>query len=65
MKARYARTEKSVKDLNLSVDLLKKESVKLLQRTALAEKEMKYGHNELLYVLLNKGRPFLLMLKYA
>ncbi|BAT74805.1 RGS1-HXK1-interacting protein 1 [Vigna umbellata] len=45
--ARYARTEKSVKDLNLSVDLLKKESVKLLQRTALAEKEMKYGHTEL------------------
>lgn len=45
--ARYARTEKSVKDLNLSVDLLKKESVKLLERTALAEKEMKYGHNEL------------------
>ncbi|TKY58950.1 hypothetical protein E2542_SST16025 [Spatholobus suberectus] len=45
--ARYVRTEKNVKDLNLSVDLLKKESVKLLQRTALAEKEMKYGHNEL------------------
>ncbi|CAJ1939716.1 unnamed protein product [Sphenostylis stenocarpa] len=46
--ARYARTEKNIKDLNLSVDLLKKESVKLLQRTALAEKEMKYGHTELL-----------------
>nr|XP_007157828.1 hypothetical protein PHAVU_002G101500g [Phaseolus vulgaris]ESW29822.1 hypothetical protein PHAVU_002G101500g [Phaseolus vulgaris] len=46
--ARYARTEKSVKDFNLSVDLLKKESGKLLQRTALAEKEMKYGHSELL-----------------
>ncbi|RDX68380.1 hypothetical protein CR513_52639, partial [Mucuna pruriens] len=45
--ARYARTEKNVKDLNFSVDLLKKESVKLLQRTALAEKEMKYGHTEL------------------
>ncbi|KAL2344644.1 hypothetical protein Fmac_005929 [Flemingia macrophylla] len=45
--ARYARTEKNVKDLNLSVDLLKKESVKLLQRAALAEKEMKYGHTEL------------------
>ncbi|RZC04171.1 RGS1-HXK1-interacting protein 1 [Glycine soja] len=44
---RYARTEKNVKDLGLSVDLLKKESVKLLQRTALAEKEMKYGHTEL------------------
>lgn len=56
MKARYARTEKSVKDLNLSVDLLKKESVKLLQRTALAEKEMKYGHTELQYVSLVKER---------
>ncbi|WVZ22307.1 hypothetical protein V8G54_000851 [Vigna mungo] len=54
--ARYARTEKSVKDLNLSVDLLKKESAKLLQRTALAEKEMKYGHTELQYVLLVKER---------
>jgi len=56
MKARFARTEKSVKDLNLSVDLLKKESVKLLQRTALAEKEMKYGHTELQYVSLVKER---------
>ncbi|XP_027347084.1 RGS1-HXK1-interacting protein 1 isoform X2 [Abrus precatorius] len=45
--ARYASAEKNVKDLNLSVDILKKESVKLLQRTALAEKEMKYGHTEL------------------
>lgn len=56
MKARYASAEKNVKNLNLSVDLLKKESVKLLQRTALAEKEMKYGHNELVYVLLVKQR---------
>lgn len=56
MKARYASAEKNVKDLNLSVDLLKKESIKLLQRTALAEKEMKYGHNELMYVLLVKER---------
>lgn len=46
--ARYASAEKNVKDLNLSVDLLKKESIKLLQRTALAEKEMKYGHSELM-----------------
>ncbi|KAL5193174.1 RGS1-HXK1-interacting protein 1 [Glycine soja] len=45
--ARYARIEKNVKDLNLSVDLLKKENAKLLQRTTLAEKEMKYGHTEL------------------
>ncbi|KAI5387292.1 RGS1-HXK1-interacting protein 1 [Lathyrus oleraceus] len=46
--ARYASAEKNVKDLNLSVNLLRKESIKLLQRTALAEKEMKYGHNELM-----------------
>ncbi|XP_061360361.1 RGS1-HXK1-interacting protein 1 [Gastrolobium bilobum] len=46
--ARYASAEKNVKDLSLSVDLLKKESIKLLQRTALAEKEMKYGRNELM-----------------
>ncbi|KAK2434380.1 RGS1-HXK1-interacting protein [Trifolium repens] len=46
--ARYASAEKNVKDVNLSIDLLKKESIKLLQRTALAEKEMKYGHNELM-----------------
>jgi len=52
VKARYASAEKNVKDLNLSVDLLKKESIKLLQRTAFAEKEMKYGHSELMYVLL-------------
>ncbi|PNY06491.1 hypothetical protein L195_g002958 [Trifolium pratense] len=45
---RYASAEKNVKNLNLSVDLLKKESIKLLQRTSLAEKEMKYGHNELM-----------------
>lgn len=45
--ARYASAEKNVKDLNLSVDLLKKESIKLLERTTLAEKEMKYGHTEL------------------
>lgn len=47
-----------MKDLNLSVNLLRKESVKLLQRTALAEKEMKYGHNELMYVLLFKERMY-------
>lgn len=58
MKARYASAEKNVKDLNLSVDLLKKESIKLLERTTLAEKEMKYGHTELTYVLSVKQRTF-------
>lgn len=37
---------------------MKKESKKLLERTALAEKDMKYGHNELMYVLLLKERIF-------
>ncbi|XP_054816454.1 RGS1-HXK1-interacting protein 1 [Prosopis cineraria] len=46
--ARYVSAEKNVKDLNLSVDLMRKESKKLLERTALAEKNMKYGHNELM-----------------
>ncbi|KAF7836920.1 RGS1-HXK1-interacting protein 1 [Senna tora] len=45
--ARYASAEKSVRDLKLSVDLMKKESKKLIERTGLAEKDMKYGHNEL------------------
>ncbi|XP_028759752.1 RGS1-HXK1-interacting protein 1 isoform X2 [Neltuma alba] len=43
----YASAEKNVRDLNLSVDLMRKESKKLLERTALAEKDMRYGHNEL------------------
>ncbi|XP_028759753.1 RGS1-HXK1-interacting protein 1 isoform X3 [Neltuma alba] len=45
--AQYASAEKNVRDLNLSVDLMRKESKKLLERTALAEKDMRYGHNEL------------------
>lgn len=56
MKARYARAEKNVKDLNQSLELMKNESKKLLERTALAEKDLKYGHNELMYVLLVKER---------
>ncbi|KAJ7982659.1 Ankyrin repeat domain-containing protein 2 [Quillaja saponaria] len=45
--AQYARAEKNVKELNLSVDLMKKESQKLLGRASFAEKDMNYGHNEL------------------
>ena len=56
MKARYASAEKRVKDLNISVDLMKMESKKLLERAALAERDMKYGHNELMYVLSLKER---------
>lgn len=46
--ARFVRAEKNVKELNLSVDLMKKESKKLLERAALAEKDMNYGHTELM-----------------
>ncbi|OVA08854.1 hypothetical protein BVC80_8041g5 [Macleaya cordata] len=46
--AQYVRAERNVKELHLSVDLMKKESQKLLERSALAEKDMKRGHNELM-----------------
>lgn len=46
--AQYLKAEKNVNGLNLSVDLMKKESSKLLERAALAEKEMKHGHTELM-----------------
>ncbi|XP_038992932.1 RGS1-HXK1-interacting protein 1-like [Hibiscus syriacus] len=46
--AKFLRAEKNVKELNVSVDLTKKESTKLLERAALAEKDMKRGHKELL-----------------
>ncbi|KAF5748849.1 hypothetical protein HS088_TW04G00809 [Tripterygium wilfordii] len=45
--AKYVKVEKNVKELNLSVDLMKKESRKLLERAALAEKDMTQGHTEL------------------
>ncbi|GMP92204.1 hypothetical protein CsSME_00042522 [Camellia sinensis var. sinensis] len=47
-KARFLRAEKNVKELNLSVDLMKKESRKLLERAALAEKDMKHGQSDLM-----------------
>ncbi|XVF04527.1 hypothetical protein REPUB_Repub05bG0091500 [Reevesia pubescens] len=46
--AQFLRAEKNVKELNLSVDLMKKESSKLLERAALAEKDMKRGRAELM-----------------
>lgn len=46
--AQFVRAEKNVKELNLSVDLMKNESRKLLERAALAEKDMKCGHTELM-----------------
>ena len=48
MQAKFVRAKDNVKELNLSVDLLKMESNKLLDRTALAETEMKHGHAELM-----------------
>lgn len=45
--ARFLRAEKNVKELNLSVDLMNKESRKLLERAALAEKDMKHGQSDL------------------
>ncbi|XP_057753610.1 RGS1-HXK1-interacting protein 1 isoform X2 [Arachis stenosperma] len=44
----YATVEKGVRDLNISVDFMKKESKKLLERAALAERDMKYGRTELM-----------------
>ncbi|KAF2314578.1 hypothetical protein GH714_027750 [Hevea brasiliensis] len=46
--SKFLKAEKNVKELNLSVDLMKKESRKLLERASLAEKDMKHGHTELL-----------------
>ncbi|EOA17246.1 hypothetical protein CARUB_v10005520mg [Capsella rubella] len=46
--AQFLRAEKHVQELNMSVDLMKKESKKLLERTALAEKDMKRGLSELM-----------------
>ncbi|CAN4091648.1 unnamed protein product [Withania somnifera] len=46
--AKYSKAEKNVKELSLSVDLMKKESEKLLERAAFAEKDMKRGHSNLM-----------------
>uniref|UniRef100_A0A7N0TJV3 RGS1-HXK1-interacting protein 1 n=1 Tax=Kalanchoe fedtschenkoi TaxID=63787 RepID=A0A7N0TJV3_KALFE len=45
--ALFVKVEKNVQDLNMSVDLMKKESQKLLQRASLAEKEMLSGRSQL------------------
>ena len=49
LQAQFLRAEKHVQELNMSVDLMKKESMKLLERSALAEKDMKRGLSELMY----------------
>ncbi|KAK6145036.1 hypothetical protein DH2020_021856 [Rehmannia glutinosa] len=48
LSAQFVRAEKNVKELALSVDLMKKESQKLLERSVLAEKDMKRGHSDLM-----------------
>ncbi|KAI3716480.1 hypothetical protein L1987_67391 [Smallanthus sonchifolius] len=45
--ARIVKATNNVHDLTISVQLMKKESEKLLERAALAEKGMKYGYGEL------------------
>ncbi|CAI9108204.1 OLC1v1007756C2 [Oldenlandia corymbosa var. corymbosa] len=45
--ARFQRAEESVNEIRLSVDLMKKESMKLIERAGLAQSEMKKGQNEL------------------
>ncbi|KAK9224284.1 hypothetical protein WN943_009317 [Citrus x changshan-huyou] len=47
LNAMFVRAEKNVNELNLSGELMKKESKKLLERAALAEKEMIRGETEL------------------
>ncbi|KAH7836891.1 hypothetical protein Vadar_007054 [Vaccinium darrowii] len=59
--AQFVRAEKNVKELNLSVDVMKNESKKLLERAALAEKDMKHGHSE----LMNAGSQIQRLVKSA
>ncbi|MCD9646674.1 RGS1-HXK1-interacting protein 1 [Datura stramonium] len=46
--AKFSKAEKNVKELSLSVGLMKKESKKLLERATLAEEDMKRGHSHLM-----------------
>ncbi|KAL6203882.1 hypothetical protein ACLB2K_021153 [Fragaria x ananassa] len=50
LEAKYAKAEKNVNQLNLSVDLMKQESKKLLERAGYAEKHMKVGQTDLMDV---------------
>ncbi|CAN1138199.1 RGS1-HXK1-interacting protein 1 [Linum perenne] len=46
--SRFHKAEKSVKDFSSSVGQMKKESQKLIERAALAHKDIKHGHTELM-----------------
>ncbi|KAL9236069.1 hypothetical protein vseg_010776 [Gypsophila vaccaria] len=48
--ARFTKAENNMKMLQISVDVMKKESRKLLERTTFAEKEMANGQAELINV---------------
>lgn len=52
LQTKFLKAEKNVNELKLSIDLTKRESKKLLERSALAEKEMLQGRSELMYVFL-------------
>lgn len=45
--AQFLKVEKNIKDFGISVELMKNESKKLLERAALAEDDMKKGHAKL------------------
>lgn len=47
MQAQFVRAENNIRELTLSVDLMKNESKKLLERSVLAEKDMKRGYSDL------------------
>lgn len=49
LQAQFVRVENNMRELNLSVDLMKKESRKLVERAALAEKDMRQGQSDLAY----------------
>lgn len=51
MQGLFVKVEKNVTDINMSVDIMKKESQKLLQRASLAENEMLSGRSALKYAL--------------
>ncbi|KAL5563784.1 hypothetical protein UlMin_033531 [Ulmus minor] len=46
--SQFVRAEKNVKELSISVDVMKNESKKLLERAALAERDMNYGYSDLM-----------------
>ncbi|KAL8480887.1 hypothetical protein ACS0TY_027419 [Phlomoides rotata] len=45
--AQFVRAENNIRELTLSVDLMKNESKKLLERSVLAEKDMERGYSDL------------------